>query len=115
MSGWGSAGLGYQGCSGHCGDSCEGTEAGAHTHRCLLPPHKGGFQKWEFLHVSAPITVKTVSWFCLWKACKFQSTSFVIDPFFLPLFQLHCCSKWLEMPRDLTVPLTVHSCGTSPQ
>lgn len=59
--------------------------------------------------------MKTVSWFCLWKDCKFQSTSFVIDPFFLPLFQFHCCSKWLEMPRDLTGPLTVHSSGTSAQ
>lgn len=75
-----------------------GQEAGARAQRrCLLPPPKGGCQ-------SAPTTVKTMSRFCLWKGYKFQSTSSVIDPFFLPLFQLHCGSKRLEMPRDLTLP-----------
>lgn len=72
------AGLGPQGCSGHCGGSFEGT-GGWGTHPKEMPTASSPMWSSE-MGTPAPLTVHTMSWVCLWKGCKFQSTSFAIFP-----------------------------------
>lgn len=66
-------------------------------------------QRWESLHISVPITVKTMSCFednWLWRGYNFWSATLSIGTFFLPCSQLHPTPKRLGMPRGLTLHLT---------
>lgn len=71
-----------------------------------------GVGTWEPLHISAPITVKTMSCFedsWLWRGYNFWSATLFIGTFFLPSSQLLPTPKRLGMPRGLTLHLTRHN------